>query len=249
MASKKEKVEVLETEQIQEPIIADDRNVMLDFWNKHSKKILSFAIGLMIGVALFFGYKHFIKAPKEVEANEAAYPAETLFSKLTSTEFSKDSSKIVLDGGVLDGVKITGLLTIINKYGGTNAGNRATYDAGATYLHLGEFEKAIKFLKDFDNNGAYQTEIKKQTMLGHAYAELKKNDDALAAYTKATTVNKKDENFTADALMVAGAFAEKIGKSKEAITFYKEARDEYPNFGAVQNGDVDKFLAKLGVTN
>ena len=36
-------------------------------------------------------------------------------------------------------------------------------------------------------------EIKRQTMLGHAYAELKKNDDAMAAYAKATTVNKKDE--------------------------------------------------------
>jgi tetratricopeptide (TPR) repeat protein len=249
MASKKEKVEVLETEQIQEPIIVDDRNVALDFWNKYSKKITAGLIGLLVGVALFFGYKHFIKAPKEIEAAEAAFPAETFFGKMASTEFSKDSSTIVLDGGVLDGKKITGLLSIINKYGGTNAGNRATYFAGATYLHSNNFEKAIKFLKDYDSKGAYQTEIKKQTMLGHAYAELKKNDDAMAAYEKATTVNKKDENFTADALMVAGAFAEKIGKTKEAIAFYKEARDEYPNFAAVQNGDVDKFLAKLGVTN
>ena len=249
MASKKDKVEVLETEQIQEPIITEDRNVLLEFWTKHSKKIVAFSIGALVGVALFFGYKQFIKAPKEIEAADACFPAETIFAKMASTEFSKDSSKIVLDGGVLDGKKITGFLAIINKYGGTDAANRATYDAGATYLHANEYEKAIKFLKDFEDKGAYQTEIKRQTMLGHAYAELKKNDDAMGAYAKATTVNKKDENFTADALMVAGAFAEKIGKTKEAIAFYKEARDEYPNFGAVQNGDVDKYLAKLGVTN
>jgi tetratricopeptide (TPR) repeat protein len=249
MASKKEKVEILETEQIQEPIIVDDRNVLLEFWNKYSKKILMFLGGLLLGVLLFFGYKNFVKAPKEKEAAEASFPAEMLFGKMASSQFSKDSVNIVLNGGVLDGAKITGLLSIISKYGGTNAGNRASYFAGATYLHTNEYEKAIKYLKDYDNKGAYQTEIKKQTMLGHCYAELKKNDEALDAYTKATSVNKKDENFTADALMVAGGFAEKIGKNKEAIAFYKEARDEYPNFAAVQNGDVDKYLAKLGVTN
>ena len=85
-------------------------------------------------------------------------------------------------------------------------------------------------------------------MLGHAYAELNKNDDALDAYKKAANVNKQDENFTADALMVAGNFANKIGKTKEAIEFFTEARNEYPNFPAVSNGDVDKYLAKLGVT-
>jgi tetratricopeptide (TPR) repeat protein len=249
MALKKEKVEVLETEQIQESIITEDKNTLLDFWNKYSKQITAGLIGAVVGAALFFGYKHFIKAPKELEAAEASYQAETLFGKMASTYFSKDSVNIVLNGGLLDGKKITGLLSIISKYGGTNAGNRATYNVGATYLHTKEFEKAIKFLKDFDNKGAYQTEIKKQTMLGHAYAELKKNDEALAAYTKATTVNKEDENFTGEALMVAGAFAEKIGKNKEAIDFYKAARDEYPNYAAVQNGDVDKYLAKLGVTN
>jgi tetratricopeptide (TPR) repeat protein len=249
MASKKEKVEVLETEQIQEPIITEDKNTLLDFWNKYSKIISASLIGLVVGIALFFGYKQFIKAPKEKEAAEASYQAETLFGKMANTSFSKDSVNTVLNGGVLDGMKIKGLLSIVKDFGGTAAGNRATYFAGATYMHTKEFEKAIKFLNDFDNRGAYQTEIKKQTMLGHCYAELKKNDEALAAYTKAASVNKKDENFTADALMVAGAFAEKIGKTKEAIAFYKEARDEYPNFGAVQNGDVDKYLAKLGVTN
>ena len=202
----------------------------------------------MIGASAFLAYKFLYKAPREVEANEAAFPAENLFAKMTGAGFSKDSAKIALDGGTLDGAKITGFLAIINKYGSTAAGNRATYDAGATYLHTGEYEKAVKYLKDFSSNGAYQTEIKKYTMLGHAYAELKKNDEAFDAYKKAASVNKKDENFTADALMVAGNFATKIGKNKEAIEFFTEARDEYPNFPAVSNGDVDKYLAKLGVT-
>ena len=248
MASKNKKVVTEETEQIIEPIVTEDRNVLLEFWNKNKKIISSLLLGIVVGVCAFFAYKKFIKEPKELEAAEMAFPAEKLFAAMASGNFSKDTTKLVLDGGILEGAKVTGFLKIIDKFGGTNAGNRATYFAGATYLHNGEFEKAIKYLKDFSSNGAYQTEIKKYTMLGHAYSELKKDNEALESYKKAANVNKKDENFTADALMVAGAFAEKIGKNKEAIEFYTEARDEYPNFGAVQNGDVDKYLAKLGVT-
>ena len=247
MASKNKKTVTEETVQINEPIVSENKNGLLEFWNKNKKIISSLLLGIVIGICAFFAYKKLIKEPKELEAAELSFPAEKLFGVMASTNFSADSSKIVLEGGVLDGVKITGLLKIIDKFGGTNAGNRATYFAGATYLHKKEFENAIKYLKGFSSNGAYQTEIKKYTMLGHAYAELKKDDEALDAYKKAANVNKKDDNFTADALMVAGAFAEKIGKNKEAIEFYTEARDEYPNFASVQNGDVDKYLAKLGV--
>ncbi len=248
MALKKEKVETVETEQIIEPTIVDNRNSFEDFWNKYSKKIIAFLIGLLVGIACFFAYKKLIKEPKEVKGAEAIFPAEKLFGEMANTSFGKDSVNIVLNGGVLGETKITGLLNVITKYGGTAAGNRASFLAGATYLHNGEFDKAIKNLKEFSSNNAYQTEIKKQTMLGHAYAELKKVDDAMEAYKKAANVNKKDENFTADALMVAGGYAEANGKTKEAIEFYTEARDNYPKFASVQNGDVDKYLAKLGVT-
>lgn len=245
MASKNKKIE---TEQIIEPIVLEEKNTLLEFWNKYSKMISSFLIGIMIGVLAFFAYKKFIKEPKELEAKVAIYPAENLFVSMANTGFNKDSANIALNGGILDGKKVTGLLSIISKFGGTKAGNRATYDAGAIYLNTQDYNNAIKYLKDFSSYGAYQTEIKKCTMLGHAYAELKKDSEALEYYQKAANVNKKDENFTGDALMVAGAFAEKVGKTKEAIALYTEARDEYPNFAAVQNGDVDKYLAKLGVT-
>jgi tetratricopeptide (TPR) repeat protein len=248
MASKKENVEFVEVEQSTEPILDNEKNGLLEFWNKYKKIISSFVIGLLVGVLSFFAYKHFVKEPNEVTANETIFPAEKVFGAMANTSFSKDSVNVVLNGGVLGETKVTGLLSIINKYGSTAAGNRANYLVGATYLHTGEFEKAIKYLKEFSPNGAYQTDIKKYTMLGHAYAELKKVDEAMDAYKKAASVNKKDENFTADALMVAGAYAEANGKIKEAIDFYTEARDNYPKFPSVQNGDVDKFLAKLGVT-
>jgi len=142
---------------------------------------------------------------------------------------------------------VTGLLKVISNFGGTNAANRAEYMTGAAYLQTGEFDKAIKHLKEFDANGAYQTDIKRDIMLGHAYAEQKKSDDALSYYKKAASVNEKDEAFTADALITAAGYAASLGKKQEAIDLYEKARDNYPAYPAVQSGEVDKYLASLGV--
>jgi TolA-binding protein len=118
---------------------------------------------------------------------------------------------------------------------------------GASYLHISEFEKAIKYLSDFDGNGASQVQSKAYLLLGHAYAEQKKTTEALSNYKKAASVNEKDEFFAADALLTAAAYADATGNSKEAISLYEEVKDKYPTNTAVQNGEVDKNLAKLGV--
>ncbi len=246
MASKNKTAETAEVTVTQSAGV-EEKQVLTNFWDKYSKMIIYGISGLLIIVLGYFGYQKFIKEPKEKEAAEAIFHAENLFGKMANTGFGKDSINIVLNGGVIDGTKITGLLSVISKYGGTPAANRANYEVGATYLQNKEFDKAIKYLKEFDGNGAYQTDIKKNIMLGHAYAELKKTDDALAAYKKAASINAKDENFTPEALMMAASYAETLGKTKDAIELYTQARDKYPMYQAVSSGDVDKYLAKLGV--
>ncbi|MFC4261494.1 tetratricopeptide repeat protein [Ferruginibacter yonginensis] len=219
-----------------------------DFWATYSKPIIYVGGAVIILIAGYFGYKKFVVEPKEIKANEAVFQAESLFDKMATTGFNKDSINIVLNGGTVDNANITGLLKIISTYSGTKAANRANYMVGAAYLQNKEFDKAIKYLNDFSSNGAYQLDIKKNILLGHAYAELKKTDDALSAYKKATTINDKDEALTADALIIAAAYAQSLGKKEDAISLYQKAKDNYPAFPAVQNGDVDKNLAVLGVT-
>ena len=129
-------------------------------------------------------------------------------------------------------------------YGGTPPGNRANFIAGACYLHSKDFNKAIKYLKEFSTN-ASQVQTAAYSMLGDAYAELKKNDDAMDYYKKAASVNEKDEFMTSEALYRAAAFAESIGKTKEAIDLYQKNKDEFPK--SVHAGDIEKSLAKLGI--
>lgn len=218
-----------------------------NFWDKYSKPIIYAGSAIILLIAGWYGYKSFIVEPKEKEASELVFAAENLFDKMAATGFNKDSVNIVINGGDLEGNKVTGLLKVISNFGGTSAGNRAKYMTGASYLHIKEFDKAIKYLKDFEDNGASQVQSKAYLMIGHAYAEQKKTSDALSYYKKAAAVNEKDDFFAADALMVAAAYSDATGNSKEAISLYKELKEKYPSNAAVQSGEIDKHLAKLGV--
>jgi Tetratricopeptide repeat len=222
--------------------------VKKDFLTQYSKPLIYGLSALVLLVGGWYGYKKLVSEPKELKAAETIFAAENLFGKMATTGFGKDTVAIVLNGGVLDGVKVTGLLNVIKDFGSAASGNRARYLVGATYLQIKEFDKAVKYLNDFNANGAYQTEIKKYIMLGHANAELKKTDEAFSAYKKAATINTKDEALTADALGIAASYASSLGKTKDAIELYQNLKDNYPNFQAVTNGEVDKNLAKLGVT-
>ncbi len=237
--------EVVTTE---DNITTETYAVKKNFWDTYSKPIIYAGSALIILLGAYFGYQKLVKEPKEQDAAALIFPAEYLFDKMAQTGFNKDTVNTVLNGGVSDGVNVTGLLKVASKYSGTLNGNRAEYMIGACYLHIKEFDKAIQHLKDYNSNGASQVDIKKYMLLGSAYAEKQNKEEALNAYKKAATVNDKDEAFTADALITAAAYADVIGKSKEAIELYQKAKDNYPNFPAVQSGEVEKHLAKLGVT-
>jgi tetratricopeptide (TPR) repeat protein len=231
-----------------EAIITETDTVKKDFLTQYSKPLIYGLSALILLVGGWYGYKKLVSEPKEVKAAEAVFAAENLTDKMINASFSKDSLNTALNGGTLDGTKITGLLKVIKDYGGTLSANRACYLVGAAYLQTKEFDKAIKYLNDFDSHGAYQTEIKKYIMLGHANSELKKTEEAFSDYKKATTINTKDEALTADALSIAASYASSLGKSKDAIELYQNLKDNYPNFQGVASGEVDKNLAKLGVT-
>lgn len=216
------------------------------FWEANSKWIIIAGSLIILLIGGWYAYQEFIKKPNEKKANEAIFAAETLFDKMASTAgFSNDSSIIVLNGS--KELDITGVLKVIKDYGGTKAANRAEYIAGATYLHLKQFPKAVERLKDFDANGAHQVKMKAYTMLGHAYAEQNKADDAFDYYEKAAEVNTKDDVTTPDAIFLAASYADAVNKNKEAIRLFTKLKDNYPAYLSVKSGDVDKYLAKLGV--
>ncbi len=239
MADKQAKTEQLDSSAIVEKAKG--------FWVAYSKKIIIAGSVVIVLLGSYLGYKYLIKIPNEQKANDLIFPAEKLFGAIaSSSSYNKDTVNMVLNGD--KGRGVTGLLKIASSYGGTKSGNRAEYMIGACYLNLKQFDKAIKHLKNFDGNGAEQIQSKAYVLLGHAYSEQKNTDEALDYYKKAGNISGLDEGMAAEALFLAGRYADALGKTKEATDIFQELKDKYPLSQRVSSGDVDKYLGSLGIT-
>lgn len=212
------------------------------FWEDYNKPVTYIGSAIILLIAGWMIYKYMFKIPKEEKGNDIIFVTQKYFTDFTN---ATDSSKALIAAKVLNGDGTNpGALKIINNYSGTTAANLCEYYAGACYLHLGQFDKAVKFLKKFDAGDATQIESHALGMLGDANAELNKNDEALSYYKKAANVNKEDDFTSSEFLFRAALFAEATGKTKEAIELFKKVKTDYPL--SEKAADVDRYLAKLG---
>ena len=224
--------------------VTDPIEKMRGFWFNYSKPVMYIGSAIIVILAGWLVYKYMFKVPKEEKANDAVFVTQKYFADF-SNQPGSDSTKALLAAKILNGDgRNDGALKIINKYSGTAAANLCEYYAGACYLHLHQYAKAIKFLNDFHADGATQIKSRAYGMIGDANAELNKNDEALDYYKKAGNVNSKDDFTSSEYLFRAALFAQSIGKTKEAVDLFKKIKDEYPL--SEKAADVDRYLAKLG---
>jgi tetratricopeptide (TPR) repeat protein len=205
---------------------------MESFWNKYSKQIL-IALGvIVVVVGGWYGYQSFIVAPKEEQAANAIYKAEA--------NFRKDSLTTALKGDA----KSKGFLYIISNYSGTKSANIANYYAGVCYLRTGDFNNAVKYLKDFSTD-AKQIQMMAYGALGDAYGELGKNEDAVTYYKKAAETFDADQSNASEYLFRAGLKLELMGKATEAVQIYKELKEKFPQ--TEKGYQADKYIYRLSV--
>lgn len=185
------------------------------FFEQYRNIILGVAAVLVIGAGGWWGYTNFIKGPKETKAKDAIVYAQRYFDS--------DSMSLALKG---DGTHL-GFEAIAKQYGGTAAGNRATFGAGVCNLKLGKYAEAIKYLEDFSTDDAVLT-ARKFGCIGDAYAEQNQMDKAIDNYKKAA--DAADNEVTAPTYLYRAALAtEQKGNKKEALELYKKLKTGYPN--------------------
>ena len=201
-------------------------------WKKIQKPVLGVIAAVVLVGGGWVAYQEYVMKPKEEKAAEALYKAEQYFAM--------DSSRLVLNG---DG-QSKGVLNVISNFSGTKSANLAHYYAGISYLKLGEYENAVKHLKDFSTD-ARQIQILASGCLGDAYSELKRNDEAIAAYKKAATVFEKDENNSSEYLFRAALLLEVTGKTKEALELYKDLKAKFPKTD--KGFQADKYIYRLSI--
>lgn len=204
-----------------------------DFWQKNSKIISVVFVVVILGIGGYFGYKYYIQNPKEEKAIDASFKAEEYYRM--------DSVRLALNG---DGQNL-GFLRIIDKYGGTRAGNLAKFYAGVLYLKLDDNVNAIKYLKKFSTSSK-PLKARVYKLLGDASGDLGKHADAVDYYKKAAHTFEEDKDNSAEALFLAAYMSDRVLKNqKQAIDLYKELKEKYPQTS--QGIDAENYLAQLGV--
>lgn len=195
-----------------------------------NQKLIGIVIGSIVIITVgYLGLNKFYLEPRDKDAQDQMFMAQNYFEK--------DSFNLALNG---DGNNL-GFLDIIDGFGSTDAGNLSNYYAGISYLHLGQYEEAIEYLKKFDSDDALLGPISLGAQ-GDAQLELGKTDAALDLYTKAYKMN--DNELTTPIYMLkAGELLESTSKSNEALAIYETIKQKFPESNEGRN--IDKYIARV----
>jgi len=201
-----------------------------DFFNEKKNQQLVFGIGgvLALLIVAFLGYRYYI-------GNQNTEAQQEMFQSVFY--FETDSLGKALNG---DGNNF-GFLEIIDTYGGTDAANLANYYAGASFLQLGDYKNAAKYLEQFSSSD-YLVQARAYALIGDAYSELDDFGAAEASYKKAVAY-KPNTEFTPIYLMKLAVNYEAQGKYKPAAEAYGKIVSEYSNSSFFQ--DAQKHKARL----
>jgi len=197
-----------------------------------NQKLISIVIGAIVVVAVgYLGLNKFYLEPRTENAQDQMFMAQNYFEK--------DSFNLALNG---DGNNL-GFLDIIDDFGSTDAGNLANYYAGVSYLHMGQFDKAIEHLKKFDTDDALLGPISLGAK-GDAQLELGKTEKALDLYTEAYKMN--ENILTAPIYMLKAAqILESTNKTADALKIYEAIKLKFPESNEGKN--IDKYIARAKV--
>jgi tetratricopeptide (TPR) repeat protein len=215
--------------------LEDEKNPIAELqnvWDRYGKQASYVLLAIVVIVAGFFAWRNLVSEPNEKKATEAMFRAEQYYRL--------DSARLELNGDNIN----AGFLKVITRYGGTKAANLASFYAGSCYLKLGDYNNAVKYLKDF-STPVQQLQERDYGLLGDAYSELNRKEEAAEQYKKAGTYFEKDELLSPEYLFRSGYLYESMGKTQDAVAMYRLIKDKYPT--SQRGADIDKYLARLGV--
>ena len=162
-------------------------------------KYLGTIAAVVIIIAGFMGYKHFISEPNEMKASEALFKGEQYFGA--------DNFETALNG---DSIGYKGFLKVADEFSGTAAGNLANAYAGICYAQLGKYEDAVKYLDKFSAKDQLVSPAILGT-IGNCYAEMGQLDKAAGTLLKAA--DKADSQALSPIYLIqAGQLFEKVGQ-------------------------------------
>ena len=197
------------------------------FFKENGKIIYGVVIGVLVIALVALAYNRFILQPKKAQATDQMVKAEQWFQ---AGEY-----ELALTGDDND----LGFEDIIKQYG-SKAGEAVYLYAGIAKLQTGAPEEALKYLKKYEGKDPILMG-KAQACIGDAYADLENYAEAINWYKKAAKTS--DNALAAGYLLKAGIASEAIGNDAQALSFYKEIKDQWSN--APEALEIDKYITRI----
>ena len=214
-------------------VLAEQISRTEEFIEKNKTAVLVALVIVTVGLVGFMMSKYYLSGQND-NAQRDLYQAVYYYEA--------DSLGKALNG---DGNNY-GFLEIIDNYKFTKAANLSNYYAGATYLKLGDFENAIRYLKEFGSSD-YLVQGRAYALIGDAYMELEDFNNAVLYYEKAANYNP-NKQFSPTYLMKAAVANEMLKNYSAASANYQTILDEY--FGAAEYQEAKKHKARVdGLAN
>ena len=214
--------EALQKEKLDSTVSSIER-----YYQENKKTFYGCVIAVLVIILGILAYNQWILKPKQVEAMQQLFPAETAFQA--------GSYETALNG---DG-NVLGFKDIISQYG--KKGGKAVYlYAGICELQLGNYQEAIDMLKKYNGKDKILS-ARALACIGDAYVGLEDYNTAVSYFENAA--KESDNMFSANYLLKAGITYEELGNETKALACYKEIKDKYPQ--SVEGYDIDKYISRI----
>ncbi|MDU1906624.1 MAG: tetratricopeptide repeat protein [Dysgonomonas sp.] len=167
MASRKERERSEEQDwnKIDDTVIRSGSFIM-----NYRNQILIGVGAIIVLIGIYWGYKTFYVEPKTKDAQVALFKGEQYF------QAGQDSLALFGDGNAYMGFE-----SIISEYGSTKTGDLAKAYAGLSYARLGQYDKALDYLKGFSGGDAMITPAVKGA-IGDCLVNTGKAQDAVSYF-------------------------------------------------------------------
>lgn len=188
---------------------------------KNQKYILIILGAIALLTVGYVVYQKFVAEPKETEAANEMFVAQQNFQQAIDGVASDSLFNLALNGA--DGK--LGFIQIAEQYSGTDAGNLANYYAGVSFLHIGKYVDAIKYLDEFKADSKMLDALAKGA-IGDAFAQRNQLKEAAEYYVKAADVEENE--FTRPRfLLKAGQVQLALGNKADALKNFTEIKEKY----------------------
>lgn len=196
-----------------------------------NKKVIYWSLGIIIAIgACWCAWLWFYQTPR---ANNSAAAYDQAMTKAM--------------GG--DSIAAAEFAAVADKYSSTPAGNLAAMQAAQAYYRLGDYNKVVNYLGKFSTDEEVM-DAQSYVLLGDAYVNLKKYDEALKAFDTAVKKGAGNDQIVPVVLWKEANIYDAQKKYQEALNCYEQIKTAFPNYvfgnGLTPDAYINREKARLG---